>query len=366
MKIKVFDPLYTQSEFLRDLVQENISFEVFFSNPINEIDPYNFFYLDEKKIPYKFFNEKDFDLNKDDLLIPCTDQAVNLTDSLNRKYNNIYADKIDCSLYKKDRSQYLETFELDNIKFPCVIKRKKSLGGGKDTFIIFNNNELTNLNVSFDDFFIQPWYEGTEYAVDFISKNGEHYLIGVWEYYKAQKFTSVLSKVKIVNDENLQNKVYNSIVPILNSIGRLNGASHIEIILSNNQIKIVEINFRFHGHVTNYYYKLATGLSHTMALIKTFIKKEKIPKIYNHKLDVYRICGNVTKVIHESKINYNMLENIKSICKIFQHPSFNLDKSTYGPTKDMFSAVCMILMYDNPEFENDIQKVNKWIEALNQ
>lgn len=366
MKIKIFDPVYTQYQFVKDLISQDINFEVLFTVEQTFIAQHLVEFLNTNGIKYNYVKETEILVEKDDLLIPCTDLSVDIVDRLNKQSNNIYADTDICSIYKNDRSNYLECFTMDNIAYPCVAKLKKSFGGGKNTHIIHNYEELNLLNLDWNDYFLQPWYNGIEYAVDFISVNGKHHLTGVWQYYKKEKFTTVLSKVKIVHDDNLKNKIYDKMSKTLTDIGKLNGATHSEIFIVNDEIKIGEINFRFHGHVTNRYYSLATGLSQTYAFLNVFVKKNIIPEIYLNKEVVYRICCNLEKCIPETKIDYNKIENLSSIIHIFKHPSFNNDPTTYGPTTNMFDTLCFILMIENEEFSADLNKIENWMSKLNE
>jgi hypothetical protein len=366
MKIKVFDPVYTQYQFIQDLFSQDINFEVLFSLEQTLIPQYLIEFLITNDVKYSFIDEDKIAVEKDDLLISCTDLSVSIVDKLNRQSNNIYADADICSIYKNDRSRYLESFTMDNVCYPCVAKLKKSFGGGKSTHIVHNYEELSSLNLDWNDYFLQPWYNGIEYAVDFISVNGKHYLTGVWQYYKKEKFTVVLSKVKIVHDDNLKTKIYNKMSKVLTDIGKLNGATHSEIFLDNDEIKIGEINFRFHGHVTNKYYSLATGLSQTYAFLNVFVKKNSIPEIYLNNETVYRICCNLEKCIPETKIDYNKIENLPSIIHIFKHPSFNDDPTTYGPTTDMFNTLCFVLMQETKDYFADLKVIEKWVGELNE
>lgn len=362
MKIKVFDPLYAQLTVVKDLISRNVDFEVLFTD--STTPPYILDFLTTNNIKHDFNANADLAVNQDDLLIPCTDIPVELIDILNKKVNNIYADADHCSFYKNDKSTYCESYTLDNIVYPCIAKLKKSYGGAKDVHIVQSKEELSLLNLD-DKWFLQPFYDGTEYSVDFISVNGEHHLTAVWKYYKNKKFTSVLSKVEIVHDDVLKSKIYNKMSKVLTDIGKLNGATHSEIFIVNDEIKIVEINFRFHGHFTNKWQELATGLSHSYAFIDSIIEGKDIPKIYSNRETVYRISCNLEKEIPESIIDYSKIDNLPSIIHNFKHPSFNEDPTTYGPTTNMFNTLCFILMHKNEHYDNDIKVIEKWLKDLN-
>lgn len=363
MKIKLFDPVYTQLTVIKDFFSRNVDFEVLFTD--STTFEYILEFLTTNKIKHDFNANTDLAVNQDDLLIPCTDISIELIDILNKKVNNIYSDADRCSLYKNDRSKYCESYTLDNIVYPCIAKEKKSFGGGKNVHIIHNYEELNLLNLDWNDYFLQPWYNGIEYAADFISVNGKHYLTGVWQYYKKEKFTSVLTKSEIVHDDVLKSKIYNEMSKVLTDIGKLNGATHTEIFIVDNEIKISEINFRFIGHVTNAFYELATGLSHTYAFIDSIIEGKDIPKIYSNRETVCRISCNLEKEIPESIIDYSKIDGLLSIIHNFKHPSFNEDPTTYGPTTNMFNTLCFLLMHKNEHYDNDIEVVENWIKDLN-
>jgi hypothetical protein len=127
----------------------------------------------------------------------------------------------------------------------CVIKPKISYGGYDRVQVV---ESLDNIDTT--DMFIMPFINGDEYVVDTVTLNGKHKLVAVWKYSKENGFwREKITLLDYTNNEDLIEKLYNYTCNILDKVNYALGATHTEIILENGIPKLIEINFRTHGHL---------------------------------------------------------------------------------------------------------------------
>ena len=99
---------------------------------------------------------------------------------------------------------------------------------------------------------VQEFLEGQEYVVDMVSRDGEHKLIGLWEYDRRPTngagFVLHGQRLKIVSDEP---DMYRQIVDyqrrVNTALGILNGPSHGEVKWFKGEPVLVEVGSRCHG-----------------------------------------------------------------------------------------------------------------------
>ncbi|GAX26982.1 hypothetical protein FisN_9Lh288 [Fistulifera solaris] len=100
---------------------------------------------------------------------------------------------------------------------------------------------------------VQEWLQGTEYAIDVISRNGQHKVAAIWRYDKrpANGAAFCYFQTKLVDaasDENVM-AVFEYVKSTLNALGVQWGLSHNEVIVRSDtrQPMLVEINCRQHN-----------------------------------------------------------------------------------------------------------------------
>lgn len=211
-----------------------------------------------------------------------------------------------------------------NISFlnPSVMKPNNGVGG-KDTFYINDIADLTILESLAGDFILQDRIFGDEYSVDFISANGEHKLNAVWKYTKPT-YHHHREEIDLVNpyeNKDLILKIYKYMTTIFLEIGHKNGPTHSELMVFGDQLNLIEINFRLHGHLGNLCQYLTLGTSHARETIMNY----KNPK-WQSNLDTYSYFQPLKKILLNNKrekyiesIDWESIETIKSVSAIYRH-----------------------------------------------
>lgn len=102
-----------------------------------------------------------------------------------------------------------------------------------------------------DSVLVQEFAAGTEYAVDIVSKNGEHKVAALWRYDKrpANKKSFVYFATETVDaDTDVGRLICDYVKKALDSLGIRWGQTHSEVILGN-ELRLVEVNCRQHNMV---------------------------------------------------------------------------------------------------------------------
>lgn len=380
MKVIVFNPIVTHFEMCRLLKKNNINFEIcFFTDKLDdncivkrEIEDWLSEIIKENNFHHYIYDENNFSFSSDDLLIPCDDRSAKLVDRLLCEKKSIFSDDptlLEIRLEKKKYLKYLSNDILDDLKIPCIIKPTLS-AGGHNTHFVTNEDDLEkikNLNIPISEMIIQKMYHGDEYSVDIISKNGKHYLIGIWKYTKKENST-LRTKIELLStdDKILINRIFDYVSACLDRVGKRNGATHSEVIISGTDINLIEINFRFHGHSFHEHYIKGTDDSHFSAFIKLFIKDENVNVQYECKNYVVKILVNLTERLNLPNINYREIETLASVVYVVRHSPIIPNTSLYGPTVDVRSCLCYIMAYYHKgRYEQDINMINLWIGKIN-
>jgi hypothetical protein len=91
--------------------------------------------------------------------------------------------------------------------------------------------------------FISKFFSGDEYAVDFVSHQGKHKLVGVWKYVRSSDEKVWKDKVELLPyDETFSKLIYDAAVNWLNKIQHKTGPVHMELRYNGSEFFCVEIN----------------------------------------------------------------------------------------------------------------------------
>ena len=158
-------------------------------------------------------------------------------------------------------SNYLPKFG-DNTPFPYILK-KQTGEYGKTTFIIENQaDELAHQNQLKDgDHFRQQLIKGNkEYATHIIFQNGK-IKAQISICYTYDRDTYVQGKMIYVSKAVCENKFSHEFAEVLNAIN-YEGLCCIDYKIENGLPKIFEINPRFGGSLTDYFFSFLPKLEH--------------------------------------------------------------------------------------------------------
>lgn len=97
---------------------------------------------------------------------------------------------------------------------------------------------------------IQEFAQGTEYAIDIVSKNGEHKVAALWRYDKRQANGApfVYFATELVDAHSIEGHIVCEYAKqTLNTLGLKHGLTHSEFIVDEKGARLVEVNCRQHN-----------------------------------------------------------------------------------------------------------------------
>lgn len=207
----------------------------------------------------------------------------------------------------------------------CVIKPSPMEHSGGCLDVAFVNSQSTAVEDK-ENFFISKFFNGNEYAVDFVSCNGKHKLVSVWQYTRNDKDKIWKDNVELIHyDENPQliQEIYNVATSWFDRIEHRYGPIHLEIKSKGNQFFCVEMNFRLHGHV--FYGSLAKWLTNTQTDLTIDCYTEG--KKFSGNLVTYAARGYVNKIYltnsysdrPSTDVDWHAIETHPSVDRVFRH-----------------------------------------------
>jgi hypothetical protein len=111
---------------------------------------------------------------------------------------------------------------------------------------IFGDKVFGSTTERHESVLVQQFAAGTEYALDIVSRNGEHKVAAVWRYDKrpANGRSFVYHATELVD---AQESICEYALQALNVLGIRWGMTHTEIILTKDGCRLVEVNCRQHN-----------------------------------------------------------------------------------------------------------------------
>jgi biotin carboxylase len=217
---------------------------------------------------------------------------------------------------------------LEKLRFPIIVK-PTDRSGSRGVTKVENAKEINNaLKEAIDQsinkrVIVEEFIKGKEFSVEAISYNGYHEILAITDKVTtgAPFFVEIAHHQPAQITNELKNKILTISKLALNALQIENGASHTEIIVTNEEIIIVEVAGRmggdFIGSTLTY---ISTGIDTLNAVINISlgIKPELVSKFKPQFSGIHFLTNNrswVEEVIkakpdflHEAEIFYNIDE----------------------------------------------------------
>lgn len=124
---------------------------------------------------------------------------------------------------------------------------------------------------------IEEFVSGDEYSIECISWKGTHYFLAMTKKYTtgAPHFIEMAHLEPAPVSDELLRKVQEIVFHALDSLGIENGASHTEVKIDGDEIKIIEIGGRMGGDcIGSHLVELSTGIDFVKAVIQIALNEE--------------------------------------------------------------------------------------------
>ena len=212
----------------------------------------------------------------------------------------------------------------------------------------------------------QEFLSGTEYIVNTVSLEGQHYVTDIWQYGKLDMpgYSKIYDFLEILPlDGRVQKELSNYIKQVLDALRIQFGACHSEVMMTDNGPVLVETNARLMGVIIPEVVSKAIQSNHVELTVKSYVEPENFKTIINQKLSLQK---KLLIVILISEIE-GKIKSVSHIDKIRSLPSFcdmklQLEKDKpIKKTVDLVSSPGYIfLVHENPEIiQQDYQAIRQ-------
>lgn len=187
-----------------------------------------------------------------------------------------------------------------NVFFPCILK--PVIGNSKKGVIFANSLEdlqkakVYAQNESAGKIIVEQYIAGREVSVESISYEGDHHIIQITDKDSggAPHFVELGHHQPASLSKDVADKIHRIIPGVLNSVGIDNGATHVEMkITDTNDVYLIEINPRGGGdNISNTLVELSSGIDylHCMIDIALGIFKGPVRKSEPAFSGIYYLC----------------------------------------------------------------------------
>jgi hypothetical protein len=239
----------------------------------------------------------------------------------------------------------------------CVVKPKISYGGYDRVSVVESLNGIDTT-----DMFMMPYIMGDEYVVDTVSLNGNHKLVSVWKYAKANGFwREKIVLLDYVGNEELIQTLYDYTYNMLNTVNYIIGACHTEIIIENNIPKLIEANFRTHGHldyVSSFKILVHPQIQLTVdAYLGNDIPFTNLTPEYSKKANMERINLFNNRDRKNSEFPWQHFSKLPSFSMSFQHQPFFENIPIGGKTLVTIPGEVILINIDQEQLAKDEQEI---------
>lgn len=304
------------------------------------------------------------DLEKYNIIccLPGSDYGVSLSNHLNEVFQFGVNNKLITDRYEVLRTIGEPVTDKNFVEFlnqyqKCVVKPKVSYGGYDRVSVI---ESLDGIDTT--DMFMMPYITGDEYVIDTVSLNGKHKLVSVWKYVKSNGFwREKIVLLDCIGNEELIQKLYDYTYSMLDSVNYVTGACHTEIIIENNVPKLIEVNFRTHGHL-DYSSSFKILVQPQIQLTVDAYLNDDIPftdlrPVYCKKANMERINLFNNRDRKNSEFPWQKFSKLPSFSMTFQHQSFFENIPVGGKTLESIPGEVILINTDQDQLTLDEQEI---------
>lgn len=259
---------------------------------------------------------------------------------------------------------------------PIVLKPQES-GGTDDVFVAMPGDDwrakfnrilgcVNKLNIRNDKVLVQELAVGTEYEVDTYSIDGEHGLVAVWRYAKQRRGDRLgiyLSNTLVAQDEPVVDVLFDYVRQVLEATGVRNGPAHVEVMITPDGPRLIEIGARLAGAEQQELTVLGTGES-------------QITRMVRHRVDGDSSVGRYSRRRHVKSVylsspaagelgNSVRFDELASLLPSYQSDALPYrEGSTVPRTDDLWTSLGSVVLAstDADQLERDVAIVRE-IEA---
>ncbi|EJL6489022.1 ATP-grasp domain-containing protein [Vibrio cholerae] len=380
----IVDPISSSSIF-SDIIKDKYGYETIAVNTITNLpdsvkstfrpESFSNCFLFDGDIGKLIIDIEDYVGGRPDFILCGSEPGVFLFDKLSVHWDIM---PNDITKSQQRRNKFLMQEQLRNDGLPCINQIKSSsldeilewsqnqdcnrfvvkpmLSFGTDSVTFCNdvqeitesfNNLIGRIDYSGlknDEVLVQCLIEGDEFVVDAVSSNGDHYVVNMFKYSKYTLDNRPIYRSMETVDPELYPSIIDYVCRVLTSLGIRHGASHSEVILTNDGPVLVETGARMHGGLGPLLVEKCNSQSLIGLSIDSRLHPEKLRFLPNPRLEQYAVEYFLSSPVEGILIS----NDIESSCRKIESYAFttcNLERgSKIEKTIDLVSSYGRVVL----------------------
>ncbi|MFA1736369.1 ATP-grasp domain-containing protein [Lysinibacillus fusiformis] len=214
-----------------------------------------------------------------------------------------------------------------NLTFPLIVKSPKSTGS-KDVLLATDADQLNNhlkalrSKNPYETIMIEEYLEGPQYLVEAVVYQRQSHVIGIieQEITQGKRFIITGYGVLVKAPVDIQAGIEEVLQSIVKAFDIENGALHLELRLTKNGWKLIEINPRISGGAMNNMLHAALGFSLVEETLKLLLGEEPNLKPRHKKFVYTKYVIVESKGILEKVIGKTRATNSTGVVEVYVKP----------------------------------------------
>ena len=233
-----------------------------------------------------------------------------------------------------------------------------------------------------DAVLVQEFAFGTEYALDTVSKDGQHKVAALWRYDKrpanGASFVYHATELIEANESEIGTILCEYAMKALDVLGLKWGTTHTEVILTCDGPRLVEVNCRQHNMDFTPLTMACMGYNSLDMLLSSYIGDGHVghditwddyptlPSIRAHAAMVHLVNHATGKLVSVNGVALNEIQCLDSVLDMEVYPAFLEIGGMISPTVDIRSDAGWVqLVNDDAEvFHEDYQRILELMPTL--
>jgi hypothetical protein len=247
---------------------------------------------------------------------------------------------------------------------------------------IYGNTVFGSPGRSHDTVLVQEFAYGTEYALDTVSKDGQHKVAALWRYDKrpanGASFVYHATELIEANESEVARTVCDYAMTALDALDLKWGTTHTEVILTNDGPRLVEVNCRQHNMNFAPLTMAGMGYNSLDMLLESYLGGGPIetvhawddyptlPSIRAHAAMVHLVNHASGKLVGLNGEALNEIQRLESVLELEVYPSFLEMGNHISPTVDIRSDAGWVQLINDDEeaFQRDYHRILELMPTL--
>lgn len=226
-----------------------------------------------------------------------------------------------------------------------------------------------------DTVLVQEFAFGTEYAIDTVSKDGEHKVAALWRYDKrpanGASFVYHATELIEANESEIGTIICDYAMKALDALGLKWGTTHTEVILTCDGPRLVEVNCRQHNMDFTPLTMACMGYNSLDMLLNSYIGEglvghditwddyPTLPSVRARAAMVHLVNHATGRLVSVNGVALNEIQRLESVLDMEVYSSFLEIGGIISPTVDIRSDAGWVqLVNDDAEvFQDDYQRI---------